>query len=220
MISEFNQIEELFNEINKVMHRKVTVFIIGGAVMLYQGLKPATKDIDIVVNTSEEFTELQKALIKLQFTPKIPGTEYKHMNLNQVFQREDFRIDIFQKEVCGKFSLSLEMMQRAKTVIDFNHIKVVLSSNEDVFLFKTMTEREGDLEDCVSLAQTGIEWDIIFSELKIQMKESKQNIWITWVGERLDLLEERGLTIPIMTEINKLKEAFFGEWEKTQLQQK
>lgn len=215
MISEFNQIEELFNEINKVMNRKVTAFIIGGAVMLYQGLKPATKDIDIVVKTKEEFTELQKALIKLQFTSKIPGAEYKHMNLNQVFQREDFRIDIFQKEVCGKFSLSLEMMQRAKTVIDLNHIKVVLSSNEDVFLFKTMTEREGDLEDCVSLAQTGIEWDIIFSELKSQIKESKQNIWITWVGERLDLLEERGLTIPIMTEINKLRDPFFGEWEKT-----
>lgn len=215
MISEFNQIEELFNEINKVMNRKVTAFIIGGAVMLYQGLKPATKDIDIVVKTKEEFTELQKALIKLQFTSKIPGAEYKHMNLNQVFQREDFRIDIFQKEVCGKFFLSLEMMQRAKTVIDLNHIKVVLSSNEDVFLFKTMTEREGDLEDCVSLAQTGIEWDIIFSELKSQIKESKQNIWITWVGERLDLLEERGLTIPIMTEINKLRDPFFGEWEKT-----
>lgn len=215
MISEFNQIEELFNEINKVMNRKVTAFIIGGAVMLYQGLKPATKDIDIVVKTKEEFTELQKALIKLQFTSKIPGAEYKHMNLNQVFQREDFRIDIFQKEVCGKFSLSLEMMQRAKTVIDLNHIKVVLSSNEDVFLFKTMTEREGDLEDCVSLAQTGIEWDIIFSELKSQIKESKQNIWITWVGERFDLLEERGLTIPIMTEINKLRDPFFGEWEKT-----
>lgn len=215
MISEFNQIEELFNEINKVMNRKVTAFIIGGAVMLYQGLKPATKDIDIVVKTKEEFTELQKALIKLQFTSKIPGAEYKHMNLNQVFQREDFRIDIFQKEVCGKFFLSLKMMQRAKTVIDLNHIKVVLSSNEDVFLFKTMTEREGDLEDCVSLAQTGIEWDIIFSELKSQIKESKQNIWITWVGERLDLLEERGLTIPIMTEINKLRDPFFGEWEKT-----
>jgi len=183
-------------------------------VLLQQGLKPATKDIDLVVETKEEFMILKNALNSINFTVKVPNIEYKNMNLNQIFVRDDFRIDLFQKEICGRFSISKEIMKRAITLIDLEKIKLNFCSNEDIFLFKTMTEREGDLEDCISLAKRGIKWDIILNELKNQIKKSRQDVWITWVGERLDILEEKGINIPVMKEINQLREKYFKEYEK------
>jgi len=214
MISKFNQIEKLFKEINNALKMKIRIFVIGGVVLLQQGLKPATKDIDLIVETKEEFIILKNALDSINFTVKIPNIRYKNMNLNQIFVRKDFRIDLFQKEVCGKFSVSKGIMKRAVTVLDLEKIRLSFCSNEDIFLFKTMTEREGDLEDCISLAQRGIKWDIILNELKNQIKQSSQDVWITWVGERLDLLEDKGLNIPIMKEINQLREKYFKEYEK------
>ena len=214
MISKFNQIEKLFKEINSTLKRKIRIFVIGGVVLLQQGLKPATKDIDLIVETREEFILLQNTLKSINFIVKIPNIEYKNMNLNQIFIRDDFRIDLFQKEICGRFSISKEMMKRAVTFLNLEKIKLAFCSNEDVFLFKTMTEREGDLEDCISLAQRGIKWNIILNELKNQIKQSSQDVWITWVGERLDILEDKGLNIPIMKEINQLRERYFERYEK------
>ncbi len=214
MISKFKQIEELFKEIDKVMHKKVNIYTIGGTVLLEQGLKAATKDIDIVVAAKEELIELQRALGQFGFSLKIPGKGYKHMNLNQIFQKGNHRIDLFEREVCGRFSLSEGMRQRARKMIGLKYITLFLCSNEDVFLFKTMTERDGDLEDCESLVVPGVDWKIILQELKNQIKESKQDVWITWIGERFDLLEERGLEMPIMNEVNKMRNKYLNDCEK------
>ena len=79
-----------------------------------------------------------------------------------------------------------------------------------------MTEREGDLEDCIALAQRELHWGTILSELKEQIEHLNNPVWITWVGERLDILKERGLNIPIMGEVNKLREKYFEDLIKEQ----
>ncbi len=214
MINNFKQIEELYKEIDKVIQIKINIYTIGGAVLLEQGLKPATKDIDIVVETRDEFIELQHSLRKIGFVTKLPGKEYSQMNLSQIFQRGDFRIDLFEKEVCGRFSLSKGMIGRARKAISLAHVEVFLCSNEDIFLFKTMTNRDGDLSDSESLVGAAVEWNIIIEELKSQINKSKQDVWITWVGERLDILEDRGMIIPIMDELNILRNKFFDDFEK------
>ena len=118
MITDFKNIEELFKQIDKSLKKKITICTIGGVVLLYQGLKDATKDIDIVVRTKTEFIELQKALEHAGFAPKIPGKGYTHFNLNQIFIKDKFRIDLFEKEVCGRFCLSKTMIERAKIIIN------------------------------------------------------------------------------------------------------
>lgn len=72
-----------------------------------------------------------------------------------------------------------------------------------------MTERSGDIEDCISLAKRGVEWEIILDELKNQIKLSGKNVWITWIGERLDILADEGLHIPILEEVKKLSEEYY-----------
>ncbi len=217
MITNFKQIETLFKEIDKNMHNKIKIYTIGGAALLEQGLKIVTKDIDVVVETKKEFVALQNSLLQTGFKTQIPGKEYSRMNLSQLFQKGDFRIDLFEKKICGRFSLSKGMIERARKVMVLDHIGVYLCSNEDVFLFKTMTDREGDLTDCESIVRAAVDWDIIINELKSQINKSKQDIWITWVGERFDILEDRGMVIPIMDELNILRNKFFDDFEKKSL---
>ena len=107
-----------------------------------------------------------------------------------------------------------KIKKRANNIINLKHLKIFLCSNEDIFIFKSLTEREGDIEDNISLIKQGINWDIILEELISQIKISGQAIWITWVGERLDLLEEKGINIPIMKEINRLRDEYFNKIER------
>ena len=212
MIHEFEEINNLFIELDKKLSHHVNLYIIGGAAMLYRGLKPATKDIDVIVSTKTEFDELQNILLSANFIATIPGKEYERFSLNQIFVRDDFRIDLFQNNVCDKFSLSENMRKRAQTIIEHKYLRVHIISNEDLFLFKTITEREGDIDDCIQLLQQKLSWDDILEELKHQTKE--HNVWITWVAERLNLLQEKNLTIPIMKDIDKLCDEYYNKLEK------
>lgn len=211
MISSFEAVEALLGELDRVLQRKVHLFMIGGAALLHQGVREETKDIDIIVFTGEEFRELTRRLKAIGFRSRFPGRVYKRMDLSEILLREDFRIDLFREKVCGQFSLSRSMAKRAKKVYRGKDLMLSLCSNEDIFLFKSMTERMGDVEDCIALAQRGLDWDIILKELESQIKESGEDVWITWVGERFDLLQEKGLNIPVMQAVNELRNRWYEE---------
>lgn len=214
MISEFKELEKLFHEIDKQLKTDVNIYVIGGAVLLYYALKPATKDVDIITIDENEYITFGNALKAIKFKPKDPTGVYKKLNLSSILERDDYRVDVFNQAVCKKFILSKEMQKRANSIISLKHLKVFLCSNEDIFIFKSFTEREGDLEDNISLIKQGIKWDIILEELISQIKISDQGIWITWVGERFDKLEEKGINIPIMKKINKLRDEYFNKIER------
>jgi len=214
MIKAFVDIEKLFQDIDLRLESGLHLFLIGGAVLFYQGLKPATKDIDAIVDGKRDFDALELCLRRMKFRAVITPQEYSRMDLNQIFVRDDFRIDLFDRTVCRGFALSGGMKTRAKEVISLDRIKVSICSNEDIFVFKTLTEREGDLDDCIALAQGGLDWDAILAEIKSQIGMKRRPVWITWIGERLDLLVSRGLNIPIMPEIDRLREEFFDDFEQ------
>jgi hypothetical protein len=214
MISKFENLNKLFEEIDGVLEKNVHFFIIGGAMLLYHNLKNVTKDVDIIVDDLTEFKESEKILKKLKFTTKIPTSEYKNIDISQIFIRDDFRIDLFNKTVCKGFSLSEGMKKRSQEILKLKKLTVSLCSKEDVFLFKTFTEREGDINDCIALSQLELKWSEILDEIKHQIKHSKKEIWITYIGERLDILEERGLEIPILKDINPLRDKYYEELDK------
>ena len=217
MISRFEEIKRLFEEFDSAVEGEINLFMIGGGVLLFHGLKPATKDIDLVVETGAEFFECERALKNIGFETKLPSPHYKHFNLSQIFTRGDFRIDLFNKRVCKGFSLSSSMANRALKEVSMANIALFLCSLEDIFLFKTMTEREGDLSDCIALAKMGLDWNAMIAELKLQV--SGNDIWITWVAERLELLQERGLIIPIMAEVAEMVEKYYSQLEQKQKNQ-
>ena len=218
MISDFKQIEELFEETDQQLTSNINIYIIGGAVLLYQGLKPATKDIDAILPNKESYSTLLKALTSLGFKRKEPTETYKKMEINVILEKGDFRFDLFLQKVFKKISLTNEMKNRAINILKIKHLNVFLCSNEDIFIFKSMTERKGDLEDCITLAKRGINWDIILKEIQSQIKHSGEDVWITWIGERVDILEDEGINIPIMKEINELRDNYFEQIEKNSKQ--
>lgn len=215
MISKFEELNELFKELDETMSDKVSFYVLGGATLLYHELKDSTKDIDVVVYTEEEYSATENSLKNLGFMVKTPTLGQRNVKLSQILHRDDFRIDLFSKVVCKGFGLSETMKTRALKVLALKNITVLLCSLEDIFLFKTFTDREGDLEDCISIAKKGIDWKVVLDELKKQITYSGKDVWITWVGERLDILVERGLEIPIMKDVDKLREKYFEEFEKT-----
>ena len=88
MIGSFGQVERLFEELDKATCKGITVYIIGGVPLLRRGMKAATKDIDIVVATKEEFQKAHSALERIGFSTKTPGRRYTHMNLSQISREE------------------------------------------------------------------------------------------------------------------------------------
>ena len=214
MISKFEELDKLFEELDKALTEKVHFYIIGGAVMIYHGLKVGTKDVDIVIDSPKEFIAAKKTLKKIGFTAKIPTLEYKKFDINQIFVRGEYRIDLFQKTVCKGFQLSKNMKERSQKVRESKHLTVSLCSTTDIFMFKTLTEREGDIDDCISLTKVNIDWDSMLEEIKNQIKTSGNKVWITWIGERFNILTNRGLTIPIMEKVDKLIGEFFDYLKK------
>ena len=105
MISKFEQMDEVFNALDSTLYEHVHFYVIGGAVMLYHGLKAGTKDVDIVVGSLMDFIATEKALKEAGFIPKLPSREYKKLDLSQIFVKGDFRIDLFQRTVCKGFML-------------------------------------------------------------------------------------------------------------------
>jgi hypothetical protein len=58
---------------------------------------------------------------------------------------------VFLREVGKMLCLTTEMQERAEHFTTIDKLKINLISNEDIFLFKAMTPRPGDVIDCVTL---------------------------------------------------------------------
>ena len=213
-IFDFKQVINKFEDIDKKINRNLNIYLIGGVVLLYNNLKPGTKDIDLVVDNTLDYELLTNTLKQSNFVLEKPTKEYKRFELENIFVKDNYRIDIFNKIVCKNLFLSKNMILRAKLVKEYKFIRLYICSNEDILVFKTITDREGDIDDCYSLSLQNLDWKVILSEIKYQIKKSGNEIWVTWFEERLNLLEDRKINIPIIKEIRALSYAYYSKLEE------
>ncbi len=173
--------------------------------MAVENLKEATKDIDVVVETPEGVHGLESALTNLGYSKPIPNLEiaYGRMRASVILQNPDgFRWDIFERVVAGKFHLSPGMKLRARTYETSNDRLIArLLSMEDVFLMKSVTEREGDLQDMATIAEHGMKWETIAKECDWQSKITGR-IWENSVCNSLKELKAKyRITSPVEKKI-------------------
>ncbi|MDR1954329.1 MAG: hypothetical protein LBP82_00015 [Candidatus Methanoplasma sp.] len=220
MITEYSQIQELFVELDAHMSERTTIYMIGGGALMRWKMKPQTKDIDIVVDSEAEFDRTEDAFRAAGFKTTLPTKGYERLAISQILMRDDFRVDLFCTKVCGRLSLSEGMKERsAIDSIGAKNIYLFTCSPEDIFLFKTMTEREGDYDDCVNIINSTIsnkkvfKWPVILNEAREQSKIG-QEVWITWITDRLEEFTDRGLNIPILAEMIPLADEYIAEWER------
>ncbi|QLH06770.1 DUF6036 family nucleotidyltransferase [Nitrosopumilus ureiphilus] len=193
--------EELVDALDSIgskLAKKARVNMIGGCSMTFRGTKAATKDIDIVVKSTDEVKTLVKAMKAVGFeNVKDIGSDYRSLGAWMVMERPDgMRFDIFDRIVCNALEISDTMESRAEFYKEFGNLKVYLMSPEDILLFKGITERLDDLEDMRILAEGGIDWKTVESECFSQKQAGR---WADALASKLlELKSEYGIDSPII----------------------
>ena len=184
--------------------------------MMKHRLKARTKDIDIVVRTDEEYDAVLDAFASLGFASDIPSGPYGRLSIPGILTRGALRVDLFCREVCGKFSLSDGMALRASDEkAGLDRISLKVCSPNDVFLFKTMTERDGDEDDCARIIREfKLNWPMVLDEA-VKQSETGRSVWITWIAARLEYFADKKLEIPILGEIVRLADEYIDGWMRT-----
>jgi len=203
---DLTYIETELRKIGGLIPEPSRIILIGGANMIYRGLKAATKDVDIVVVESSDLKTLSGTLkdmgyIEIKELPR----DYQKLGTSVIMRNSDgFQCDIFYGQVCQGFILTPRIMERAELQGRFDKLTVSLMSPEDLFLFKSITERELDLDDMRILVESGIEWDVVFDECR---KQSGYKIWEAYLLVRLEELEKKyGIQVPIYRKLYRLAE--------------
>ncbi len=165
--------------------------------MIFHGMKAATKDVDLIIDSEQELKVFLSASEKagLRGIKDLP-MEYLDLEAQVVLVAENgIRLDVFHQQVCNGLILSSDMKGRATKVYEFANLNIEAMSIEDIFLFKSITLRDDDLTDMATLAGTELDWNSIELEAKKQPESKK---WLPRLYDRLlDLEDDYGVASPL-----------------------
>lgn len=194
-------LEDALRSIGEQLRSPVTIHLIGGCAMAFMGAKPSTKDVDAVLTSQRDVGLFSAALERTGFHKTPPASpEHQELGTRAIFRRADtMQFDVFERVVCRKLEVTERMGSRSRRYATFGPLEVRLISAEDIFLFKGMTEREGDLDDMRILAERGLNWDVVKEEC---LQQKKRQIWESFLLDRLVELERRfGIKSPIAKDL-------------------
>jgi hypothetical protein len=207
-ISRQEEVNELFEQLGKKLPKPIPILVIGGAAMMEYRLKDSTKDIDIVCKHEEDKEEILRCARGLGYELAWPEERHARLGVNRIAVKGGHTLDVFAGKISYDFGLSKAMWERARKPRAFGNADLRYASPEDIFIMKLIANRPGDIADCVALVSKGLDFDVIYEEIKSQyIKEAeqyKQKIWITYVEEGIARLEDQGLTILIGDKISLL----------------
>ena len=186
MIDDIDDIMVLLDEISSTIDGYTDIYVIGGGAMMFMGSKEYTKDLDLVAATVEDYRSIRDALLSIGFVSDRPSYGMERANLSDTLTREDYRVDLFDRVICGHLQLSDSMRQRSHKRYQSENLTLYSCASEDIFLLKSITEREGDVADCNNLIRGSIsfDWTVFIGELNVQMSFGNP-VWITYVMERM-----------------------------------
>mgnify|MGYP000052899988 CR=1 FL=1 len=202
--------------IGQGLEEPLTVFLIGGGSMAFRGLKDTTKDIDLIVASGNDLGQLQAVLVELGYDiVREPDEAYEALGAQRILENDDgCRIDVFNRQVIDKLVLSDGIRERSERYLDPGNLVVELVSPEDIFLFKAVAGRVDDVEDMFSLLQTGLDFDVVETELAAQIELLEQELFVTYVNEALsDLTERHNVTTPLHDPVAEITERVYEELE-------
>lgn len=184
--------KELY-EIDKSLKTRVKGFMIGGGAMSFHGLKDATKDVDIVVRSPEEFEVLRDALKRCSYKEVFVRTgPYERMGASGIFENSDgFRWDAFVNVVCRGLTLSPTMTERSTKFLILKRMEVNILSPEDIFVFKAVTSRERDRDDMLTIFEKGMDFVTVKKEIMAQSASARDRSWLAFFFLGLEELTEK-----------------------------
>ena len=204
---ESTAIRQQFSELAELIDDDLTVYLIGGGALTLEGLKNATKDIDLIVRDESELKQLWSVLRSAEYEPQGElAEEYDELEAAFILEKNRRRFDVFHEQVAGVIYLSDSMVSRSRHLFDEDRLSVRMVSLNDIFLFKAVANREDDVDDMVRIAQGGIDDDVIVEEIKTQLQLLESDDFIGSMKQKLNLLEEQGFVFDIHREIQSLYE--------------
>jgi hypothetical protein len=192
-ISSREDVEKILRGLGESLAGPAQVLIIGGAAMLEYGLKDATKDIDLVCRDATGKVRFLEAAKSLGFEVFGPEKRHARLGLDRVAIKGGHTLDIFAGRISYDFGLSETMWERGKTVKILGKAEMRFAAVEDIFILKLIANRPRDIEDCVSLASSKMDYEAIYSEIRAQygrVGTVEEKIWITYLEEGIGKLEE------------------------------
>lgn len=205
-------IESEFRRVADHVERPLSVYLIGGGAMALRGLKAATKDVDVVVASSESHGRLHRALSEARYAEVVGlSRQYRQLGAKSCVENDDgCRFDVFDRQVANELVLSEGMRARSEPFVEFDDLAVEFLAFEDVFLFKATAGRPGDVDDMNVLVQRGLDFDVVEDELEAQRERLGHPRFATFVTAALGDLEERhGVTLPIGSAVENLAESYY-----------
>jgi DNA-binding transcriptional ArsR family regulator len=179
--------------VGDLLETPVDVYLLGGGNLILRGLKDSTKDIDLVVADEQAFLAIAESLQDLGYEERRDlDAAYNQLDPSLVLEKEGFpRWDIFVETVAGQLQLTPAMIERCDQSFEYGNLRVHLLSLTDIFVFKSITDREGDLEDTALIArQADLDWESIFQEITTQ-EDRTGHLFSFAVLDTLDVLDER-----------------------------
>lgn len=208
--------------VGKKIPREVTVYLIGGCAMCLRDLKLDTKDVDAVFTSKEDLKLFEKELLSLGYERTIGvDTIYKRLGAYSILRhQENAGFDLFHIQVCEMLVLSEDMKKRVTTYATLDNLSVNLLSNEDITLFKAITDRPRDIDDIRLLIEgkPDFDWKIIKNECIKQAEHLKIEGHL--YNRLLELLEKYQIRAPILSWLKNrdkkhlLKDAYDNRLEK------
>lgn len=200
-------IRRQFSELASLINKDLTVYLIGGGALTLEGLKNATKDVDLIVREESDLKQLWSVLRSADYEPQEDlAAEYDQLDTAFILEKDGRRFDVFHEQVAGVIYLSDSMVSRSRHLFDEERLSVRMVSLNDIFLFKAVANREDDIEDMIRVAQGGIDEDAILDEIMTQLELLGTDDFIGSMKHKLDRLEDRGFVFDIHREVQTLYE--------------
>lgn len=212
-------LQEQIREVDASLSQPVTAFLIGGGAMSFAGLKAATKDIDIVVEGPTPFNLLTQALKKVGYSAVTDLPEaYVSLGAAAYLDQDDApRWDIYVRQVCNRLLLSPGMIERSIPVgLGMDKLELRRVDPADVFIFKSITDREADQDDMEDIFAQGLAWQTVLEEMQWQTANSDR-AWSATFHATLREFSKGGRSVPILEELSELVETDVGQAHVLQL---
>lgn len=190
------ELDSVLRDVSGKLGRVVEVYLIGGLAMMRHGLKATTKDVDLVFIDAVDEREFETALLPCGFqcASDIPEC-YKALEATTIMDRPDgMRFDMFVGRVCRKLRLTDGMRRRATRMDLEGHLQLMVMAPEDVFLLKSVTDRDDDLADMALLAGKVHDWRAMLDELR---SDAENYRYLPHLSAKLAALEDgHGIVVP------------------------
>ena len=190
---EKNFLLESLNAVGGKVARGLDVYLIGGLNLILRGVKDSTKDVDVVLKSKKDFDAFKAALEKAGYGESAEAARsYRRLHPTTVMiRRGKPNLDLFVKVVCGGIELSGEMAESAEFFKQTGNLRINLLSREAIFVFKSVTDRVGDLEDARLLAvKHPLDWERMWGEVKSQEERSGKTFSFAFL-DTLEVLEDK-----------------------------